>query len=125
MSKKLLILSILVCLLITGIIPVSASTPAPLLPAEPAVNLIVNGNAEAGAGSSDGSIVPVPGWTTKGNFTVVQYGASGGFPDASSAGPGDRGLNFFAGGPGSTSSSATQTIDLSSYETAIDTGNQT
>jgi hypothetical protein len=27
------------------------------------------------------------GWTTTGEFTAVQYGASGGFPDKTSPGP--------------------------------------
>jgi hypothetical protein len=123
--QKLSILFVLVCLLMTGFIPVSANAPARLLPAATSGNLIVNGNAETGPGSSDGSVVPVPGWTPQGNFTVVQYGASGGFPDSNSPGPADRGVNFFAGGPDNPASSATQTIDLSSYAAAIDTGNQT
>jgi len=96
-----------------------------LLPAATTGNLIVNGNAEAGAGSSIGDVVPVPGWTTQGNFTVVQYGANGDFPDVNTPGPADRGANFFAGGPDTDVSSATQTIALSSYAAAIDTGRQT
>ncbi len=36
-------------------------------------NLIVNGNAEAGAGSAGGlTVVPVPGFTTTSNLTVAQ-----------------------------------------------------
>jgi len=123
--QKLSILFVLVCLLMTGLIPVSANAPARLLPAATSGNLIVNGNAETGLGSSDGSVVPVDGWTTQGNFTVVQYGASGGFLDSNSPGPADRGVNFFAGGPANAASSATQRIDLSSYAAAIDTGRQT
>jgi hypothetical protein len=124
--QRLSILFVLVCLLMTGLVPVYAKAPALLLPAATSDNLIVNGDAETGAGSSDGySVVLVPGWTTQGNFTVVQYAAGGGFPDVNTPGPAERGANFFAGGPVNVASSATQTIDLSSYAAAIDTGRQT
>ncbi|HEY5307432.1 MAG TPA: hypothetical protein VIK97_02875, partial [Casimicrobiaceae bacterium] len=46
-------------------------------------NLIVNGNAETGPGSADGSTLPVPnapGWTVSGTLLVNQYGIAGGFP---------------------------------------------
>ena len=36
-------------------------------------NLIVNGGAEAGAGGDDTTVIPAPGWTTSGTFTVVDY----------------------------------------------------
>ena len=89
-------------------------------------NLIVNGDAEAGAGAAnDSSIVPVPGWTTNGNFTAVQYNAPGGFPTSSDPGPSNRGSNFFAGGPSNASSSASQIIDVSMGAAAIDTGGVT
>ena len=62
-------------------------------------NVIVNGDAEAGAGSADGfAPVTIPGWTAVGPFIVVQYAAGAGFPGASDPGPPSRGLNFFAGG---------------------------
>lgn len=76
------------------------------------VNLIVNGNAEAGPSSPTGAPVPVPGWTTSSAFTVVPYNAPGGFPGDNSPGPTDRGNQFFAGGTVEFSS-ATQTIDVS------------
>ncbi len=85
-------------------------------------NLIVNGDAEVGQGSSNGSLVSVPGWTTSSNFTAVRYGAAGGFPGAGDAGPADRGLNFFGGGEGTAASGATQTINLSSLSASINTG---
>ena len=90
-------------------------------------NLIKNGNAEAGSGSSDGSTVPVPKWTltTGTTFTAVQYGASGGFPTSTDPGPAKRGLNFFAGGSGEDEEVATQTIALKSYAAAIDAGTAT
>lgn len=88
-------------------------------------NLIVNGSAEAGPGSANDSTVElIPGWTTtEGKLTAVQYGASGGFPDKNSPGAKGSGKNFFAGGPGSARSAATQTIDVAAGATAIDTGN--
>lgn len=82
-------------------------------------NLIVNGNAEAGAGASDGGTVDVPGWTVSGGLTSVNYGASGGFPSAGDAGPQNRGKNFFGGGNAAPASRAVQVIDLSAYSGAI------
>ena len=89
-------------------------------------NLIYNGNAEAGAGSSDGGIVAVPDWTitTGTGFTAVQYGASGGFPTPTDPGPpNQRGANFLAGGPLDEVSAATQQrVIASKFWTAIDAG---
>jgi hypothetical protein len=62
-------------------------------------NLIKNAGAEGAAGSTNGSVVPVPKWTitTGTTFTAVQYGASGGFPTTSGPGlPTKKGKNFFA-----------------------------
>ncbi len=84
-------------------------------------NIIFNGDAEAGPGAPDDSkVVPAPGWTATGKFTVVQYGASGGFQDQKAAGPKDRGKNYFVGGPDNEQSSAQQSIDVSSMATLID-----
>jgi hypothetical protein len=86
-------------------------------------NLIINGNAEAGPGAPDGgAVASVPGWTTSGAFTVVQYGAPGGYPVMSDPGPPYRGTNFFAGGPSGSSSGASQVIDVSGGAATIDTG---
>lgn len=88
-------------------------------------NLIVNGDAESGIGSSDGSTVAsIPGFSTAGGFTVTQYGAGGGFPTSTDPGPADRGLNFFSGGPGNATgvSNATQLIDVSGGAATIDLG---
>jgi hypothetical protein len=87
-------------------------------------NLLVNGDAEANAGvTTDSQVVAPQGWTTKGPFTVVQYGASA-FPTAQDPGPSARGKNFLAGGPGATQSSATQTIDVSAGGGGIDSGSK-
>ncbi|MCX6035492.1 MAG: hypothetical protein NTV38_11045 [Chloroflexi bacterium] len=126
--QRLTVLFVLVCLLMTGLVPVYANAPARSLPAAVVSgNLIVNGDAEAGAGSNTCGVVSVvPGWTTQGNFSVSQYDCDaydGEQPGADTPGPANRGLNYFAGGPDNTASSATQTIDLSNYAAAIDTGN--
>lgn len=92
------------------------------------VNLLVNGNAEQGASSATGAPLPgptpVPGWTTSSAFTVVPYGAAGGFPAAGDAGPPDRSNQFFAGG-NAIASTATQDIDVSGNAADINAGNVT
>jgi predicted small secreted protein len=87
-------------------------------------NLIVNGDAESGPGTMDGStpVTNIPGWTPMGNFDVVVYGASGGYPLDTDPGPTDRGKNFFSGGPDDDVSTGTQIIDVSSVATMLDTG---
>ncbi|MBJ7313058.1 PEP-CTERM sorting domain-containing protein [Rugamonas sp. CCM 8940] len=85
-------------------------------------NLIVNGDAEAGVGSPSGGLGSTPAWSLSSNFSTVKYGASGGFPSASDAGPANRGLNFFAGGDSNSASRASQVIDLSAYAGAINSG---
>ena len=78
-------------------------------------NLIVNSGAEAGAGSDSGSdVIAAPAWATAAgsNFTVVSYNDTNGGPTLVSPGPVNRGLNYFAGGPDNSESSATQLIDL-------------
>jgi hypothetical protein len=89
-------------------------------------NLLKNPEAEAGKGSTDGSVVPVPGWieTNGVTFTAVKYGATGGFPTAASPGPTSRGKNFFAGGPGDENNSivASQTVKLKAFSTPIKQG---
>ena len=83
-------------------------------------NLLINGNAEAGAGSADGSVVAIPGWTVTGEMTVVTYQNTSGFPTLSDPGPVNRGLNFFAGGPSSSLSTMSQLVDVSGAATEID-----
>ena len=86
-------------------------------------NLIVNGNAEADPGSTDGGeIGAVTGFGRSGQFTVVQYDASGGFPTSSDPGPASRGKNFFGGGPSAALSTGTQTLHLTDIALSIDGG---
>jgi hypothetical protein len=88
----------------------------------PSGNLLTNGNAEAVAGSADGTTVVVPpGWTTDGAFTEVAYGAPDFLTTDDSASWGG-GASFFAGGPDSAASSATQTVDVAGAAAQIDGG---
>jgi hypothetical protein len=88
------------------------------------INLLQNPGAETGAGAtgSEGK-TPPPGWSVTGDFSVVQYGASGGFPETTVSSAIGGGKNFFSGGV-SELSTALQTVDVSSYATAIDAGHQ-
>lgn len=89
-------------------------------------NLITNPGADEGGAAPTGyEVVPVPGWTTTGEFTVVSYATGGGFPTAADPGPPDRGPNFFAGGPSGQSNSASQVIDVSSAAASLDAGGVT
>jgi hypothetical protein len=116
----------LVLVVATGLTaaPVSAANPGSLFSG----NLVVNGDAEAGAGSpsAEGGVVPVPGWTTTGNFTVVEYETQSGVPDSfptvDGPGPAARGVNFFVGGPDNASSSASQAINVAAAARLIDIG---
>ena len=91
----------------------------------PSGNLVQNPGAEAGAGATDSdTVAPLPGWTVEASFTAVQYGAPA-FPtveDGTRLG-GER--NFFAGGPSSAVSSASQVIDVSRAAPEIDGGRVT
>jgi hypothetical protein len=84
-------------------------------------NLLVNGDAEAAAGSTNGQPVATPGWTVTGEATALQYGVEG-YPAATDPGPTNRGANLFIGGYQDGVSTLTQTVDVSSFATAIDTG---
>jgi hypothetical protein len=85
-------------------------------------NLLLNPGAELGPGDLTGTnVVPVPFWTTSGNFTVAQYGAS----SHVTAAPPNAGTNYFAGGPSTALAVAQQTIDVSSLALDIDAGEDT
>lgn len=95
----------------------------------PTGNLVVNGDAEQGQGATGdrlNTVVPPPGWTTSGPFTVIAYDggpdANGDFPLPDFAATIGGGKNFFAGGNSSEDTSASQTIDLSGAATDIDAG---
>jgi hypothetical protein len=85
-------------------------------------NLVVNGDAEADAGAANSSTIVKPkAWVTSGQPDVIQYGASGGFPETNDPGPTDRGKNLFEGG-NVAKSTMTQSISLAAAATDIATG---
>jgi hypothetical protein len=102
--------------------------------AVPSGNLLVNGNAESGTGSSDSSTtapVPIPGWTTTPNITEHTYDPAGSaaFPDVNASAAIGGGNQFFAGGPDNATDNtverATQNVDVSAAATEIDAGTLT
>ena len=107
------------CLAAAALVSAVAAGAAP----DAAKNLIVNGTAEQGVASANGYdvVVEIPGWTRKGGFTVVAYGAAD-FPGVQAASAIGGGSNFFAGGPGNAGSVVTQSIDVSSKRVLIDSG---
>ncbi len=84
-------------------------------------NLIVNGGAEDEGATSD-IVIPVTGWTSTGTFTALSYSIGGGFPAPGDPGVSVGGNNFFSGGNSASISTGTQTIDISSGASLIDTG---
>jgi hypothetical protein len=89
----------------------------------PTANLLLNGDAESGTGSPDGTTIEtVPDWVVTGEANVVLYGATNGYPAPSDPGASDRGLNFFAGGPNDDVSTFTQSVDLSPYASVVASG---
>jgi hypothetical protein len=126
--SRLLLLALLVagCL---GVYGVAAQA------AVPSGNLIVNGNAESGTGSSDSSTtapVPIPGWTTTTNLTQHTYDPAGSaaFPDVNASAAIGGANQFFAGGPangsaGNTVETATQDVAVSTAAAEIDAGGVT
>ena len=62
--------------------------------------------------TNDYSTDPLPGWRATGEITEVSWDASTDLPARTDPGPADRGKNFFAGGPGGTLNTATQTDAL-------------
>jgi hypothetical protein len=74
-------------------------------------NLIANPGAEAGKGANGDSVVKVPDWKVTGDFTAELY-TSGEDLSPTSAGPGNRGKNYFYGGPYATQSTGSQVIKV-------------
>ncbi|MEY2512083.1 MAG: hypothetical protein QOE26_2846 [Verrucomicrobiota bacterium] len=85
-------------------------------------NLVVNGDADALAGSPTGATIGIPSWGVAGAFTAVPYNSAGGFPNlATDMVPANHGYGFFAGGNAS-GSAATQIISVLAVGSQIDTG---
>jgi len=82
---------------------------------------IYNSNLINNPGADD-SLGAISGWTqVSGAMEAVNYGAAGGFPTSTDAGPTDRGANFFGGGNVGFSE-ISQTLSLASYQSAISAG---
>ena len=115
MLRRMRVWALVAC----GVVGISLPARADVAP-----NLIVNGDAEEGEGSSDGYVpVTIPSWIKTGVPNVVPWAVGNGFPDAGTPGPTDRGLNYFTGGTGgATIGTLSQTIDVSSSSAAIDAG---
>jgi hypothetical protein len=75
-------------------------------------DLIRNANAEADAGSDDGlDDVDLTSWNETGATTAIEYGAPD-FPTIAQGGALGGGANFFAGGNGAATSTATQNVTM-------------
>ncbi len=86
-------------------------------------NLIVNGNAEAGApGTPSSSAASIPGWTRVGNANVLPY-ALAGYLLLTDPAPTDHGFQYFKGPASGGGSTLTQNIDVSSVAAVISGGN--
>ena len=118
-----------VAVLVAGL--VLASTGATARATVPSGDLIVNGGAEVGTGSSDSATTapaPIPGWTSTTNFTEHTYDPAGStnFPDTNASAAIAGGIQFFAGGPangtGNSVETATQAVDVSMGGAEIDAG---
>lgn len=118
----------------TDTAPASAADPVQIQ----SPNLLVNPGGELGDPSLSGySSVTMPGWTVTGTPTVIKYGTRVRLPSPlaspgptlpaalgflrSNNGPPDGGVQFLGGGNVATST-LTQTVDLSSAASEIDTG---
>jgi hypothetical protein len=117
-----------VAVLVAGLMVASSAAARAAVPSG---NLIVNGGAETGTGSSDSvttAPVPIPGWTSTTNLTEHTYDPAGSanFPDTNASAAIAGGSQFFAGGPdngaGNSLETATQTVDASMAAAEIDAG---
>ncbi|MBB5936143.1 phosphoesterase [Streptomyces zagrosensis] len=63
------------------------------------MNLVVNGDAEAGPGGNVEPVASVTGWAvTQGAPALIGYDIGGGYPSPADPGPARRGSRFFSGG---------------------------
>ena len=71
----------------------------PLLPTRYGTNLIFNGDGESNSGTNNyGTNRGIAWWFDISSTSVGLYGSNTNFPSAASAGPTNRGANFFLGG---------------------------
>jgi hypothetical protein len=88
--------------------------------------VLLNPGAEDGAGY-DGDIgvpnpVVIPHWNQTGHPSVLLWANTQGFPTNADPGPppGERGNNYFYGGPANALSVLTQTLSFAGYEAQVD-----
>jgi hypothetical protein len=118
-TGQVALLAVLVCL---------GTSVAPAEAVIPSGNLVVNGDAESGAGSTDASTtapMPIPSWTSTANFTEHAYDPSGAFPSNTVSDGIGGGAQFFAGGPQNTTNdveTASQAIGIADAAPEIDMG---
>lgn len=63
------------------------------------MNLLVNGDAEAGPGGTAEPVTAVTGWkVVQGAPALIGYAVGGGYPTPADPGPAPRGSRFFSGG---------------------------
>lgn len=117
--RRLMVSTIALVLASAGIPLVASSTLAAKTPL--GVNLVLNPGAEAGAGTNGYSVVAIPNWETKGNFTVVRFGSPE-FPTKAESNRVDGGRKFFSCGPDTEDSQAEQKIHIKGRSAAIDAG---
>jgi hypothetical protein len=85
-------------------------------------NLIQNPGAEAGPGSKNYGIVPVPAWQKSASFTALQYLPRVlDIPSSEQSAEWSGGANYFSAGD-AASSSASQVVDVSAQAAKIDAG---
>ncbi len=102
---------------VTGVLILVASVLVPAAPAGAACtlcdgsNIVLNGDGEVDVGAVGEATVVPTGWTTTGDFRVVQYD-QGGYPTSADNQGGDPGESFLAGGGNDPLSTATQEIVL-------------
>ncbi|MFD9907747.1 phosphoesterase [Streptomyces sp. NPDC059063] len=76
------------------------------------MNLVVNGDAESGAGGSADPVTTVRGWKVlQGAPALIAYSLGGGYPTPADPGPARRGSRFFSGG-NSPRTALVQDVDL-------------
>jgi hypothetical protein len=88
------------------------------------MNLIVNGNAEAGAAGMDVKtpVGSIPGWSLTGKPTVLPYNLTG-LLQLTDPTPPDHGFQYFAAAFPSLPATMSQDIDVSSAASLINAGN--
>jgi hypothetical protein len=102
-------------------VPTTPATPGGPLSETYGANLLSNPGAEDSAAdpSTAYQVVYLPGWTTTGNLTAVDYEVPA-FLDPAESDRIGGGRAFFAGGPSTALSTAAQAVDIGSFSGSVD-----